>query len=866
MESRAYDARNALSTRTVYGTGEISVTVPQTTSYSYDLDGRLVQQQAPNGDVTYRSYDLAGQVAAVQVSPSAITAQAMAAGLPAAAVYGYDLASQLTSQTDYNAYGHDLSYDGAGRLTQQVDSCPVCQVTPPALTTRLTTTPNGALVALSQQTTAGTVSSTALYTGADWLSAQTDGLGWTGYGYDAAGRLRQQTLLPGAVGLSLAASTLDLAGRETAVSESIAGATPQTTATYITYNGVDLPVTTTLPGGVQEVRGYDANSRLSSLRTQLPGQSNAYSYGYTAGGWTSVVTSSILNNVPIREDISHDAVGRVLTDTFSTSGGRQDVASYDGNNNLLRWASVLQASGAVVDSTTYSYSYTSGITPSTWLANELLSSIHTDSGGTVTTGYSYDPSGNTTSLTSTAGLSQTLDYDAAGRLSHVTTLSGNGSSQTRVSLGYNARGLRASYVVTTTGQPLPTLSESLLYRGNQVRQVVVSGSNVSLPYTETFLYRADGTPLELLRQVAGQAGTQRYWYVVDGRGSVVGLSDAGGTLQDTYLYLGLWGDLGPGGTEAVPQPLRLAGYWYDGWSASSQASDGLPWYWLSTRSYDPALKRYLQPDPSSQEGIRSYVYAQDNPVDRVDPSGLASDCSTGSSEGGASSQACGDAARTVRGGSGAGGTGAEVAPVNEAVQLALPGLELVADPAGPQYNKGMFSLRLSQGWQRRLRALVNPTDQIVYQLSDVAGETGETKMILKVGRTTGQRSIGRFEPYATAGGRLGLIIEANAWVVDLPENTSLGQVENTFRQTLLNVGEMLPWDNAILPGTTTPRLERPGSGIPFVYLAKPAELGYKWDSNPASQYFGFYLDGTGMPVPQYPDYYPRPLGLLPSGR
>ena len=36
----------------------------------------------------------------------------------------------------------------------------------------------------------------------------------------------------------------------------------------------------------------------------------------------------------------------------------------------------------------------------------------------------------------------------------------------------------------------------------------------------------------------------------------------------------------------------------------------------------PCLERFLQPDPSEQEGLFSYSYAGDNPSDLGDPSGL----------------------------------------------------------------------------------------------------------------------------------------------------------------------------------------------------------------------------------------------------
>ena len=124
---------------------------------------------------------------------------------------------------------------------------------------------------------------------------------------------------------------------------------------------------------------------------------------------------------------------------------------------------------------------------------------------------------------------------------------------------------------------------------------------VVLVYTDTYVYQRDGSPLELLRQVG--AATTPYWYVLDGQGNVVALTDQGGNVVDSYRY-DQWGR--PTSVqESVPQQLRYAGYWYDG---------ELGWYWLSVRSYDPALGRFLQPDPSELEGLFSYVYANDNPI------------------------------------------------------------------------------------------------------------------------------------------------------------------------------------------------------------------------------------------------------------
>src|SRR5207253_7770957 len=98
---------------------------------------------------------------------------------------------------------------------------------------------------------------------------------------------------------------------------------------------------------------------------------------------------------------------------------------------------------------------------------------------------------------------------------------------------------------------------------------------------------------------------------LDGQGNVVALTDSTGNVVDRYAY-DVWGAL-TSASESVPQLLRYAGYWYD---------QELGWYWVGVRYYDPILKRWLQPDPSQTDGVRTYVYVGDDPVDDTDPTGL----------------------------------------------------------------------------------------------------------------------------------------------------------------------------------------------------------------------------------------------------
>jgi RHS repeat-associated protein len=85
---------------------------------------------------------------------------------------------------------------------------------------------------------------------------------------------------------------------------------------------------------------------------------------------------------------------------------------------------------------------------------------------------------------------------------------------------------------------------------------------------------------------------------------------------DRYHY-DLWG-APTTGREDVPQPFRYAGYLLDREFALPNEA-GLPvaqrgWHWLSVRHYDPVLKRFLQPDPSEQEGTHTYVCAGGRPI------------------------------------------------------------------------------------------------------------------------------------------------------------------------------------------------------------------------------------------------------------
>ncbi len=414
------------------------------------------------------------------------------------------------------------------------------------------------------------------------------------------------------------------------------------------YTADALPYTATLDAGqageVGEERFYDGDNRLlctqarSTNLTQTGALAASYVYAYSALGVTTAVTpgGSVCGLAPQPAQarlLGYDALGRLT----SSTGLPAYLWSYDGNGNL---ASVYATGGVTA---TYAYANADGTEPAGWLPNELVATTYGPSTGAQRSAYGYDGSGNTVAVTDTAGaspsgqaLSEALTYNAEGRLASAANTTG-----VTMTVAYNAQGLRSSIAVTDAHPEYNTpsstsFSETLQYRGGRVGQVTVTEPGQAT-FTETFVYRQDGEPLELLYTVAGQA-TVRYWYETDGRGDVTALTNAQGVVVDQYAY-DPWGRLLPKDTfghaltlEGVPQPLRYRGYWWDGWYDGAGAyndktyasTDSRPaaWYWLTNRAYDPALERFLQPDPSAQDGVRSYAYCHDAPVDCADPSGL----------------------------------------------------------------------------------------------------------------------------------------------------------------------------------------------------------------------------------------------------
>lgn len=110
----------------------------------------------------------------------------------------------------------------------------------------------------------------------------------------------------------------------------------------------------------------------------------------------------------------------------------------------------------------------------------------------------------------------------------------------------------------------------------------------------------------------GQGG-QKYRYLFDGKGNVNALLDGAGSLAATYAYDEFGNLMVKAGT--LDQPFRFSTKPYD-------EKTGLSYY--GYRFYSPTLGRWVNRDPLGERGgINLYGFVQKNPINWIDPWGLA---------------------------------------------------------------------------------------------------------------------------------------------------------------------------------------------------------------------------------------------------
>ncbi len=590
-----YDAgHHRTGTSTAVTIGGVPTTV--TTAETYSNVNQLASVTDPLGRLTSYAYDPSGNLSRVR-DPITNTNP-----LYQGAIYGYDANGNLNYQNDdvgnVTKYSYDLNNNLTG--TTYPDGAAKSYTYDAAGNLATTTNARGQVTTYSYDTmnrvsTIAYPDHTVTYTYYSGGQRKTMGnqqggsIQTTSYAIDTMGRITTITE-PGGSTLQY---TYDGAGRRTSLT-TLAGTTsyqydaagrliqvvdPAHHTTAYGYDSRGNLAQRTLPNGVTTVYSYDELNRLVSLTTTGPGNVQIWQDLYTidAAGQRTSVQETDQTGALATYTYSYDADGRLTHEQQSRGGTTlaNTAYTYDlAGNRLTR-----------VDDT--------GTTTSRYNSRGEMTS-QTGPGGTTTE--TYDADGNLLS-SANGSVSTSYSYDSQNQLLSVSS----GSSTT--SYTYDGDGNRTT---STTGGTITTylVDPNGLDGLPQVVETTQSGGP-----TVDYVYGNERISMD---QGAGALS----YYLYDGNQNTRLLAGSAGTVQNSYRYDAFGNLLASTGT--VPNPFLYGGQQFDA---------GVGLYYLRARYMDPTQGRFLSEDPMDPTlkdplTLHRYLYARDNPVSLVDPSGL----------------------------------------------------------------------------------------------------------------------------------------------------------------------------------------------------------------------------------------------------
>ncbi|MFE3688700.1 RHS repeat-associated core domain-containing protein [Streptomyces sp. NPDC059095] len=342
--------------------------------------------------------------------------------------------------------------------------------------------------------------------------------------------------------------------------------------TVYEYNANDTRTSTTYPGNTVQSVDVDKSNRPTTIKTTSPKGTLThltYTYGYGTGGATDGTKIRTATDV---------LAGLKTSYTYDVAGRFSYAKEEKGSTLNSSWQYCYDLAGNLTSQGT-----DPGCPRGTTYTVNDAQQITGKNGST--TNWSYDKAGNETAGASTPEVTRTAekwsDY------SQLTSLAVGGTTY-------------AGQYASTDQSERTKLGQTTFHNGP------LGLSAETTAGVDTGFNREPGGTLNSMT-----TGGKAYYYLTDALGSVIGLADESGTRVNTYTY-------SPRGvarttTQAVPQPYRFAG--------GHQDPTGL--YHFGARYYDPNIGRFTQPDPSGQEK-NPYLYAEGDPVNRIDPRGTLS--------------------------------------------------------------------------------------------------------------------------------------------------------------------------------------------------------------------------------------------------
>ena len=385
--------------------------------------------------------------------------------------------------------------------------------------------------------------------------------------------------------------------------------------------------------------GYDGLQRRISAATDM--YTRAYTYRDISSDQTTTQVTSVAYSGDVNKEFqyTYDVLGNILT--YDSTDEAKVTYTYDDLGQLVQ--------AATEGGPTYTYEYDSA--GNLW---EVTDGTRTDSyayGNSswpdLLTAYNGRPiayegqtyhadtntvtgtpvSGNPVSY-DTDGTRWTLDW-AEGRnltsASAVKTISDDEEHDIQVTYTYDASGLRTGKTVTTreyvSGQLrfLTTEDHDYIYAGGKLLRDTIRTTIDGYTAEETldFHYDENGYPYSLTHTIDGT--TTVYYYITNLQGDVMYLVDDTGTVKAAYTYDPYGNTLTATGILAEFNPLRYRGYVHE---------DEMGWYYVSSRYYDPQLRRFINADAIELIGangdfvsVNLFAYCGNNPIIREDNGG-----------------------------------------------------------------------------------------------------------------------------------------------------------------------------------------------------------------------------------------------------
>jgi RHS repeat-associated protein len=364
-----------------------------------------------------------------------------------------------------------------------------------------------------------------------------------------------------------------------------------------TFDVLGRPTMVTNALGIFQYAYVDATSRLAS-ESYPNGQTNLYSYYNNLGDQRILQAQKFYPNGSLLSGFgyAYNAVGQItaLTNQWDNLPTRVWLPSYDAVDELTN-VTVNGGSGAVNN---YSYAY------------DLAGNRITSGTNVIRNEYYYNTLnqlvGSSTKLTSVS-----YEWDAENRLTAIN------DGPNRSEFSYDGLGRRDEIVEKTNGVVMT--NNYYLWCGTKLCELRDdSGSNVLRR-----LYQQG-------ESLGGASGVSNYFYARDHLRSVREAVDSNGTLQTRYDY-------DPYGQQTVIQENQNTVFAFTGDLIHIPSKLYLTQY----RAYDGLTGRWLSKDPLGEFGFETarqggafqnpnatidtanlYIYADDNPINASDPTGL----------------------------------------------------------------------------------------------------------------------------------------------------------------------------------------------------------------------------------------------------